>query len=1320
MASISRKHAENTRRQKRRRGNLLRRVVLAFAQLPSATALHHMKQKAPELSKAVVRQNTPLIITNQCADTIYAAVNTQSGQGPSKTGFKLDAGGTLNQTVSEDWQGRVWGRTNCSFNAAGTGPANGGATACGTGDCNGKVACDVSGLNPVTLAEFTLDAGDGQTYYDISLVDGYNLPLAIVMHALGNSTLEKIPPNLCNPSCEGTPGQLAPETFNPYNGGQQVFLGTNSSYPLAFDTKVSNGQVSNWCPWNLLVSPPSKPGDGVYPYPDDNIKRPAFSPCLSACAKWNKAADCCTGNYNSPGACSPSDYSKAAKKVCPDAYSYAFDDQTSTFIIPSGAGFEVVFCPGGRSTNILSANAAELNQLTSSGHMSGSANNHLLGLLIAMTLNALNVKRARPLAHPGNRAAAIPHSTRTPSPSTIPAHNGLLGVLSVCTRRCRFQGLPTRLKIKHPATPRCWCSLTALLHLQRHASIMTIRPLTKQVLDTGWFFRQTDAPDDEWLPAPTVPSCVHQDLIANKKIPDPFLGFNEIDVEWVGEKPWTYRTSLPVESTLDKDGRKCVLAFDGLDTYATVKLNGDVILKSDNMFHSHRVDVTHRLSSQSPNVLEVDFLPALKEAQAVKSAHPEHKWVGFNADMARLAVRKSQYHFGWDWGPVLITSGIWKEVRLETYQAKLEDVRIDYELDQDLKKAGGVITSNVEGGEGCTVSIRGQLDGKNVFKVDAPVDDHGIARARFSIDSAALWWPHGYGEQPLYSIQTTLLSADGTDIDLHTQRLGIRKAELVQKLDDIGKTFFFRINDTDIFCGGSDWIPADSFLPRITTERYRSWLQTMVDGNQVMIRVWGGGIYEADVFYDACDELGILVWQDFMFGCGNYPAWKEMRESIRLEATQNVKRLQKHTSIVLYAGNNEDYQVQEQFGLTYNYADKDPESWLKTDFPARYIYEKQILPEVVAAESPSVAYHPGSPWGDGLPTSDRTVGDLHQWNVWHGSQEKYQIFDTLGGRFNSEFGMEAFPHIDTIKHYVTDDSQLYPQSHMLDFHNKADGHERRIATYLVENFRTVTDLEGFIHLTQLSQAEALMFGYRGWRRQWGQKRFCGGALVWQLNDCWPVASWSIIDYFQRKKPAYYAMRRALAPVAIAVKRAHHDWSVVHARPAKTSAWELWASSSKTHDIQGTIELRFISIRTGQEIKQSITKSGVQIKANGTTELLSGTIDNVLEEAHVLAARLWIEGQAEVVSRDMDWPQPLKYLDFCERGVEVVQDGSEIRVTAARPTKGLVFEEREGVLVDDSALDVAPGDAQVVRVRGGVGIQNGRPLRWRYLGQPCHE
>jgi beta-mannosidase len=255
-----------------------------------------------------------------------------------------------------------------------------------------------------------------------------------------------------------------------------------------------------------------------------------------------------------------------------------------------------------------------------------------------------------------------------------------------------------------------------------------------------------------------------------------------------------------------------------------------------------------------------------------------------------------------------------------------------------------------------------------------------------------------------------------------------------------------------------------------------------------------------------------------MFGCGNYPCFPSILKSIRAEAIDNVRRIRHHPSLAIFAGNNEDYQVQESSGLTYDYADKNKDNWLKSDFPARYIYES-ILPEVMAAELPSVPYHPGSPWGDGKISSDPTVGDMHQWNVWHGTQEKYQIFDSLGGRFNSEFGMEAFPHIATIKSFVEDPTDLYPQSHVLDFHNKADGHERRIATYLVENVRTATSLEAYVHLTQLIQCEALMFGYRGWRKQWGEGRHCGGALVWQLNDCWPTTSWSIVDYFLRRKPS---------------------------------------------------------------------------------------------------------------------------------------------------------------------------------------------------------
>ena len=489
---------------------------------------------------------------------------------------------------------------------------------------------------------------------------------------------------------------------------------------------------------------------------------------------------------------------------------------------------------------------------------------------------------------------------------------------------------------------------------------------------------------------------------------------------------------------------------------------------------------------------------------------------------------------------------------------------------------------------------------------------------------------------------------------------------------------------------------------------------TMNEGVSLTLnRVWGGGIWEEDIFYDLCDELGVLIWHDFMFGCGNYPCWPELLKSIEVEATVQVKKLRHHPSIVIFAGNNEDYQVQESYGLEYNYKDKNPENWLRTDFPARYIYEK-ILPDVMAKNWPSIAYHPGSPWGDGEITSDKTVGDLHQWNVWHGTQEKYQIFDTLGGRFNSEFGMEAFPHIQTIKSFCTDKTQLYPQSRVLDFHNKAAGHERRLATYLVENFRTRTNLEQHIHLTQLVQSEALVFGYRGWRKQFGSNRLCGGALVWQLNDCWPVTSWSIVDYFLRKKPAYYTLARVLAPIAVGVQRAHHDWSISHAHPPATSNFESWVVSNKQDpSITATAELRFISIATGLDIAPKLEQT-IRITPNGTTPTFTGVINNTSSEPHVLAVRLLIDGR--VIARDIDWPQPFKYLSFEDRGVEVAySEGCDvIRVRVDKPTKGLVFEERDGVVLGDSCVDVVPGDEIEVSVRGlKVGD---RPLGWMYLGQ----
>ncbi|KAF2086348.1 Osmotin, thaumatin-like protein, partial [Saccharata proteae CBS 121410] len=340
-------------------------AALLLISSPQCSAIHHMKLRMPDsVERANVKPVTPLIVTNYCSDTVWPAINTQSGTGPSETGFELSAGDSYNQTVSENWQGRVWGRTNCSFTDSG-GPTNG-PRACGSGDCNGQLSCWVSGDNPVTLAEFTLDAGDGHTYYDISLVDGYNLPLAIVMQPLGNASIDDIPPNLTNPSCMATAGWLADEEFYPYDNNNW-YLGTNGSYPLPFETNVTNNDVMEWCPWDLQVNTPSGSPDGVYTYPDTTVERPIFDPCYSACAKYYTDEYCCTGQYNSPESCQANYYANAAKSVCPDAYSFAYDDQTSTFIIPSGAGFEIVFCPGGRSTNILATEGNQLRQLASSG-----------------------------------------------------------------------------------------------------------------------------------------------------------------------------------------------------------------------------------------------------------------------------------------------------------------------------------------------------------------------------------------------------------------------------------------------------------------------------------------------------------------------------------------------------------------------------------------------------------------------------------------------------------------------------------------------------------------------------------------------------------------------------------------------------------------------------------------------------------------------------------------------------------------------------------------------------------------------------------------
>jgi beta-mannosidase len=824
-------------------------------------------------------------------------------------------------------------------------------------------------------------------------------------------------------------------------------------------------------------------------------------------------------------------------------------------------------------------------------------------------------------------------------------------------------------------------------------------------LATGWKLKRSDEGDDTWMTVDKVPTVVHLDLLNNKRIPDPFIGTNELDVEWVGEHSWTYETTF--DGPALSNNAQAYLLFDGLDTFAYVRLNGTTILESDNMFLSHRVDITTLLQQSKSNTLSIEFDSALLAGRALEKEHSEHKFVAFNGEASRLAVRKAQYHWGWDWGPVLMTAGPWRPVRLEVSYTHISNVRVDYDVSDDLSIITGKIVADIEGLVDEIIFTIG-YGGQDILHVSQKAEN-GTNVSEFKLESPNLWYPAGYGEQCLYSV-TVNASYQGTVLNTWEAKTGFRKSQLVQEKDGHGQSFYFRINNVDIFCGGSCWIPAHSHLPSLDPDKYRAWLQLMIDGNQVMTRVWGGGIYEDNAFYDICDELGILVWQDFMFACGVYPVWPTFSDSIQAEAENNIRRLRHHPSIVIWAGNNEDYQVQEQCHLDYDYDDKNPESWLKSNFPARYYYE-HLLPLIMEKETPGTQYWPGSPFSNGKPSDDLNIGDVHQWNVWHGTQEKYQRYGEIGGRFNSEFGLAAFPVLKTVEGFVKNKEDLYPQSHVLDFHNKADGHERRIATYVMENFRFSSDLATWVYLTQLAQSEAMTYAYRNWRRQWGDNRRCGGALVWQLNDCWPATSWSIVDHYLRKKPAFYVIKRALCPIAVGVQREHHDWSVCHAHPKTSSAYELWISSSVQHETHVDVELRFLSIDTGKEVKPAVKKDNVVVAKNGVTNVLSGVIDNVTEEVHVLAARVFRSG--ECISRDVDWPQPFKYLSFENRDVKVEAQPGKLVICAEKPTKGLVLEEIDGCILSDNCLDVMPDDPQVVNICDGS--QDPKAPRFRYLG-----
>jgi beta-mannosidase len=812
-------------------------------------------------------------------------------------------------------------------------------------------------------------------------------------------------------------------------------------------------------------------------------------------------------------------------------------------------------------------------------------------------------------------------------------------------------------------------------------------PMRYLQLSHNWQYKQRNATlsleedfasADGWLPA-TVPGTIHQDLLASGQIPDPFFGLNEPLVQWVGERDWLYRCEFVLPSFID-DENTIALRCDGLDTFATIWLNGTQVLVSDNMFVSHRVPLSSLLQP-GRNVLHILFESALRRGKE-REAHYGSLPV-WNGDASRLYVRKAQYHYGWDWGPTLLSAGIWRPIRLEAYTVRIADMHCPAEVAPDLASARLPLSITLDGSSFSHLSLHIALyapTGEAVEQITLPVAGPKVQRV-LTVHHPDLWWPRGYGEQALYRLVVTLQD-DGEILERREQRFGLRRLQLVQHplADGSGDSFLFEINNTPVFCGGANWIPADLLVPRITSERYRAWLQLAADANMVMLRVWGGGIYEEDVFYDLCDELGLLVWQDFMFACGLYPAHEEFRESVRVEAEETVRRLRHHPCIALWCGNNEDYLVAGSQGA---YDPTFEGDFTQTAFPARALYE-QVLPQVCASLDPTRSYWPGSPYSgaDNADANDTHIGDQHVWSVWHGTMEPYQEYPHLGGSFVSEFGMQAYPVMSTISSF-TEPPERSPRSSTMDLHNKASGGPERLTSYLERNIRVPERLEEYVYATQLIQAEALAAAFRGWRRRWGGAGHekTAGALVWQLNDCWPVTSWAIVDSLLRPKPAYYVVRRELAPFASGIAHLSEERAAIWAVNSLSVALEANLVVS-TWLLDGTL--------LAQEHAQ------VVLAANQATELRE--VGSQASETHVLAVRLVKDGK--VIARAALWPEPFKDLTLPDPEIAIEHlEHNALRVQVKRPAKGVWLSAADGVAWSDNMLDVFPDDPQVVIATG---------------------
>ncbi|MFF4660983.1 glycoside hydrolase family 2 protein [Streptomyces sp. NPDC001381] len=767
-------------------------------------------------------------------------------------------------------------------------------------------------------------------------------------------------------------------------------------------------------------------------------------------------------------------------------------------------------------------------------------------------------------------------------------------------------------------------------------------------LTDGWTLRHPDSAA-EALPA-VVPGCVHTDLMAAGLIPDPFLGRNETEVAWVGRREWTYETELPAGPS---GHEQTDLVFDGLDTAAEIRLDGRLLGRTRNMHRSHRFDVT---GSSGP--LSVRFASAYAEAEAVRGRTGERP--AAYAEPYQY-LRKMACSFGWDWGPTLVTAGIWRPVRLERWStARLARVRplvtvrdgtgvVELHVEVERTRVEAALTLWARVGD---VRVRGEVTGtRGVVRLEVP--------------DAELWWPRGYGGQALYEVELTLLHGDAP-LDLWRRRIGFRTVVLDTSADAHGTGFTLVVNGERLFARGVNWIPDDVFPSRTTRERYRGRLRQAAGAGVDLVRVWGGGIYESEDFYDACDELGLMVWQDFPFACAAYPEEQPLRGEVEAEARENVVRLMPHPSLVLWNGNNENLWGFRDWGWEGRLAG---DSWGEG-------YYLGVLPRVVAESDPTRPYTAGSPWSGSWAhhPNDPAHGTHHSWEVWN--RRDYAEYRSEVPRFVAEFGWQAPPAYATLRRALPGEELAADSPGML-HHQKAEDGNGKLERGLARHFAVPEgDFDRWHYLTQVNQARAVAAGIEHWRSHWP---VCAGTVVWQLNDCWPVTSWSAIDGDGREKPLYHELRRLYAdrlltlqvrdgePVLAAVNQSARPWTaVVELRRMSVEGEVL--GSSRAELAAGAREV-------------GVVRVPAELAPAGAKEFLVADADG-LRALHF-----------PVADREVPYPIP----DF-----EVAVAPGSVTVTARTLVRDLLLQaDRLGpdVRADRGLVTLLPGERVTIGVEG---------------------